>query len=68
MSPRIAITHAEGSGTAQIPNWVLCTNPSFTIFDPALTMNSDSPKGDDGASGSYPSVVSVLLVWREFQL
>jgi hypothetical protein len=46
----------------------LCTNPSFTIFDPALTMNSDSPKGDDGASGSYPSVVLVLLVWREFQL
>jgi hypothetical protein len=66
--PRIAITQVAGSGTAQIPRSAFGTNPAFTIFDPALTMNSESPKGDDGARGSYPRVGFVLLVCSEFQL
>jgi hypothetical protein len=51
---RIAGPASSGSGTAtQAARSAPVTNRSFTIFEPALTMNSDTPN-DEGASGSKP--------------
>ncbi len=51
---RIPEPRRAGSGTAQAPRSAWVTNRSFTILDPALTMNSDTPKAKAGASGSMP--------------